>query len=298
MTTAPAKLFSLTALAVVLAAPCGALAGGTAEIETGSGSDRLRTTIEFDGAKVRMLTALPQGEDAPQGEMILRDGKVYAVIDRGSNPTVMEMSGMMKMIGGAMQQAPSPDAFDEVARYHGLSATGRAETVGGLRGEVFRLDYETKAGTRESTEVVLATQAVAREMSLSMAAVGSTMAESMGVIEPEGSRQLQAELERRKVGVLRFGDEYRVLSLNSSTPPASRFVLPAAPMQMPALPGLQGGAGVQGSAGVGVGGLLGEKIERQKDRIEARSEGETDAATDRAVDKVLDKAFGKIFGGQ
>lgn len=300
------RLAHLTLLAVALSLPVRALAGGTAQIETGSGKDATRATIEFDGAKVRMVTAINGQGEAPQGEMIFRDGKTYAVIRNEGTPMVMEMGGMMKMMGSmANQQAnATTDAFDDVERYYGLTATGRAESVGGVRGEVYRLDYDTKSGQRKSEELVLGTQTAVREMSQSMLAFGTAMTTAMGIIEPEGSRQLQAELQRKNVGVLRFGQEYRVVSLSSTKPPASRFVLPAAPTEMPqlpagvSLPGMGGSAGAQGAAGSELGAIFREKAGRQQERIEARSEGEADAATDRAVDKVLDKAFGKIFGGE
>lgn len=295
-----------TMLTVALSLPVFAWAGGTAQIETGSGQDRSRATVEFDGAKTRIVTAINGGGDVGQGEMIFRDGKIYAVVHSNGQPTVMEMGSMFKMMGGMLQQqaATSPDAFDDVVRYYGLTATGRAETVGGVRGEVFRLDYETKSGQRKSEELVLGTQTTLREMNESMAALGVAMATAMGVTEAEGSRQVQAEIARKKLGVLRFGEDYRVVALDSATPPASRFVLPAAPTALPELPAgvsLPGmGSNGAGSSGgnSGLGAIFGQKVERQQERVEARTEGEADAATDRAVDKVLDKAFGKIFGGE
>jgi len=284
----------------VLLLPQLALAGGIAEIESGEGDDRVRATLQFDGTLLRMQTAVPKAGAEGQGEMIFRDGKVYAVVSNGGTPMVMEMGGMMKMMGNmAKQQGLSADTYQDVNRYYGLQATGKAETVGGVRGEVYRLDYENGQGQRESKEVVLSSHVAARDMAESMMAFGSVMAESASVIEPEGSKQLQAELTRKKLGVLRFGQEFRVLSLSSKTPPASSFVLPAAPMQMPDLSGFGSlGAGVEGTAETGgvLGGIFGQKVDRQKGRVESRAEGEADAATDRAVDKVLDKAFGKIFG--
>lgn len=299
--SAPFPRFNAAVLAVVLCLPGLATAGGTAQVETGSGGERTQATVEFDGAKVRIATALGDSNKGHDSQMIFRDGKLYAIVDEGSQAIVMELSSAMKMMGGMLkQQASSPDAFGDVSQYRGLTSTGRSETVGGVRGEVFQLDYDDRNGVRQRTEVVLSTQAAAREMTESMTELGSAMSAAMGYPELQGSKALQDEVARKKLGVLRFGDEYRVLSLNGATPSASRFALPAKPTQMPSLPaGMNipslGGAS---SGSSGVSAILGEKAQRQQDRIESRSQGETDAATDRAVDKVLDKAFGKIFGGQ
>lgn len=289
-----------TVLSAALLLPALVFAGGTAVIESGQGEDRVSATLEFDGDKLRMRSAPGQGEQQMQGEMIFRDGKVYAVVNNEGTPMVMEMGGMMKMVGNiAKQQGGGTDAYNDVGRYHGLTPTGRNETVGGARGEVYRLDYTTQAGQRETTEVVLSSNVAARDMTASMTVFGAAMAQASGIVEPEGARQLQAEIIGKKMGVLRYGDEFRVTSISSQTPPAGNFKLPAAPTQMPDLSGFGGlGAGAEGSAaaGGGLGAIFGGKAERQKERIESRTEGEADAATDRAVDKVLDKAFGKIFG--
>ena len=51
-----------------------------------------------------------------------------------------------------------------------------------------------------------------------------------------------------------------------------------------------------GSWSSALGGLFGQKSERQKGRVEEQVDEAVDETTDKAVDKVLDKAFGKIFG--
>ncbi|WP_148044758.1 hypothetical protein [Stagnimonas aquatica] len=280
----------------VFAAPM-ALAAGSAQIESGLGSDRARAGLEFDGARLRMQAST--GAAAGQGYLIFRDGKAYTVGDMDGQPFVMEMGAMMKMAGQMAAQGAPRDGLDDVAAYHGLSATGRSETVAGLRGEVYRLDYTTRSGDRQSKEMVLTANTTAREMTEALSAFGTAMQAAAGIVEPEGSLQLQAEFQRRGLGLLRVGDEFRVLSLSTSKPAAARFELPAEPMQMPAgLSGLGALGGAGGAAsGNPLGGVFGQKVERQQDRVQGRAEAEVDSATDRAVDKVLDKAFGKLFGG-
>lgn len=295
------SLITRLALSASLMLPLLAQAGGTAVVESGTGPDAVRSTLEFDGSKLRVTSTLPKGAEQVDAYMIFRDGKPYSVINNEGSPMVMEMSAMMKMMGNmAQQQSGGVNAFDNITVYHGLTDTGRAETVGGVRGKVYRLDYETQNGQRQNTEVVLASNGVLREFTTAMMAFGTAMTEASGIGDVEGSKQLEAELARKNLGVLRAGDDFRIVSLSDKTPAQSRFVLPAAPMQMPAMPGGFALPGMGGSAegGVDVGNAIGQKIERQKERIEARSEGEADAATDRAVDKVLDRAFGKIFGGE
>jgi len=288
-------------LATGLALPFAVFAGGTVQLETGSGKDRAVTEVEFDGSKLRVT---PKMTGETQAHVIYRDGKAYMVTGEAGAPMVMEMAGMMKMAGSMMQnQNLAPDTFDHVAQYHGLTATGRSETVAGVKGEVYRLDYTTTKGQRVSDEMVLTNNATLGEMSKVMAGFGASLAAAMGQPEAAGSKAVEAELTRRNLGVLRYRQDFRVTSVSSRSPAASRFVLPAAPTAMPDFGGMLGGdaaAGASGgaSAGGGLGAIFGGKVERQQERIESRAEGEADAATDRAVDQVLDKAFGKIFGGE
>jgi hypothetical protein len=170
-----------------------------------------------------------------------------------------------------------------------------------VRGEVHLLTYTDEQGQRHSDEMVLTNNATLGEMNLAMAAFSLSMVEAMGQKQAEGAKAISAELQRRNFGLLRYGNDYRVISLSKSTPPASRFVLPAAPTALPSLPAgmaemMGGGTGSTPSKGGFFGRVFGQQAERQQERVEQRAESEVDAATDRAVDSVLDRALGKLFG--
>lgn len=286
------------ALIAVLSQPLAALAGGTVQVLNGQGEDAIKTTMEFEGEQLRIT---PEVSADAKNYMVFRDGKPYMVSGEGDAPMVMEMTAMARMAGGMMKNMEmGGSTFDDVAVYHGLKATGRSEVHAGITGEVYLLEYTTKKGQRVSEEMVLAKHPVLKDMNRATAKFGLVMAEAMGVADAQGAKQIEAEFNRLNVGMLRYGQDYKVVSVSNRSPAASRFVLPAAPTEMPDFGGLMGGAAAGGNAqaGGGLGAIFGGKVERQQERIESRTEGEADAATDRAVDKVLDKAFGKIFGGQ
>ena len=299
------KLLPLAVLTAMLAIPS-AFAGGSVEFEAGSGADRQRVQFEFDGDKLRMTPVRQKGSDDPDVYSLFRDGKMYSVVDNGGEKMVLDMGSMMKMMGGAIANAAQIDTgLDDIAEYHGLNATGRSETHAGITGEVYTVDYTTRAGKREKTELVLARNATLTEMSTSMTAFSEMMAKAMGqAADKPGSKALEAEFRKKNLGLLRVEDDMRVVSVSSSTPPAARFKLPAAPTEIPAMPagmeGLFGGAaaraGTEGGEGSAAPGVLEEKVQRQKDRVKQRTEEEADSAADRTVDKALDKAFEKLFG--
>ncbi|MCX7062519.1 MAG: hypothetical protein NTZ11_16725 [Gammaproteobacteria bacterium] len=299
------QLRPLALLALSLTTP-ELLAGGSVEFEADSAADRQRVQFDFDGDRLRMTPI--GGEAASSGAYsIFRDGKMYSVVESAEQTMVMDMGAMLKMLGGAMAQTAKLDTgLDDIAEYHGLKATGRKETHAGISGEVYVVDYTTRAGKREQTELVLARDETLAEMSRSMTAFSEMMAKAMGqTSDAPGSKALEAEFRRKNLGILRVEQDLRVVRVSAATPPAARFKLPAAPTELPAMP-----AGMEGLLGNALGtateaeaeadaangaGVVGDKVERQKARVKSRADQEVDEATDRSVDKVLDKAFDKLF---
>lgn len=292
-------LLPLALLTQVLMAPA-VLAGGMVEFESGSGEDRQRVQFEFDGDKLRMTPMAGKGSEEASGYAIFRDGKMYSVVDSDGEKMVIDMASMMKMMGGAMANSAQFDTgLDDIAEYHGLNATGRSETHAGITGEIYTVDYTTRAGKREKTEMVLARNATLVEMSTSMTAFSEMMAQAMGqAADKPGAKALEAEFRGKKLGLLRVEDDMRVVRVDKATPSAARFKLPATPTEMPAMPaGMEGMFGGAAAGGANAeDGVVADKVERQKERVKSRADQEVDEATDRGVDKVLDKAFDKLFG--
>lgn len=280
----------LLTLAAVIATPVHA---GSATIETGEGKDRQQVQFEYSKDKLRF-----QAAQQADGGMIIRDGKAYVLADK----TVIELSGM----GGMMKQMAGnvPMAGPQgPARFLGLDATGRSETVAGAKGSVHILRYIDDENREQREEVVLSRDARAREFGDAMQLMATTMARAME--QP----QTAAEADMRKVfgdqSILRYGQHFRVVAFGAD-PAAARFELPSAPQQLPSLQGMGLGLGAGASAQTGaepaaagdggvMGKLFGNKAQRQQDRVEQRTEAEVDQTTDQAVDKVLDKAFDKLF---
>lgn len=287
--------FTRTLVTAVLAAtPVFAWAGGKAVIEAGSGSDRTQSSIEFDGSLMRMDM---QGQ--ADGYMVIRDGKIYSVSQQNGQPMVMDLTGMGQMLKGMVNRSMASMDSD-VNQFVSLTDAGRSETIAGIKGRVHVLTFVDDEGERRSEEVVLAKDKRLRELTDSMMLMSQTMAEAFGVEMPEGSERMNKEILGKGDGMLRFGSDFKVASIDGSTPSSSRFKLPAEPQQMPDLgslmSGANAGAGASGSANTGGGNpladLFGKKADRQQQRVEGRTDREIDEATDSAVDKALDKLFG------
>jgi len=212
-------------------APAVGWAGGKASIESGSGSNTVRSSIEYDGqGAVRMDVSGQAGN-----YMLVRDGKVYSVVSQNGQPMVLDMGGMMKMMGGiAQQQMQQPMAGTRnVADMVSLRATGASETVAGIDGRVYELTYVDDAGTQRTETMVLSTDRRARELTQAMFAMSKSMAQSMQTDVPSGGAELESEIAAGKHGILRYGGDFRIVSFDAGSPAASRFALPAEPAQLP-----------------------------------------------------------------
>lgn len=279
---------SLLAAVTLTLAPA-AQAAGTVEYEIKSGQDRARMSIEWlDKQRMRMDTSLAGMPANIKAWQVLRDGKIYSVNVTDGQPMVIEMSGMMKMMGGMLgaQGPQGGEALGDVQDFHGLQPTGRRETVAGIPGEVFLLDYRPGEGQRQQVEVVLSNHRTVREMTEAMLTYGKVLSTAMGHADPAGSRQLEAEFSQRELGLLRFGDQLKAVRVSAQAPAAQRLELPAPPMSLPQMPGMPG---------LGTGQAQ-RQLERQHGRVAERAQAETDAAVDETVDKAIGKALGKLFG--
>lgn len=206
-----------------------AWAGGSAVLESSGGSETV--TLEYEGQRIRLSAS----QQERQGEYLLIDGtSAYAVSHESGQPRVLDMAVMGQMFGamaGAVGQLPTQ--LDHIpGTIEHLKPLQHDETVAGIVGQVYELLYTDNKGQQHTIEVVLSTEPQVVELAGAMLQVSQTLATVFG--------QPTAPLERfnrlllgEGRGLLRVGDDMRVLSLNGVAPSADRFVLPATPSALP-----------------------------------------------------------------
>lgn len=230
----PISRLSSAALALAVLLPAGADAGGLAVVQ---GENQRQYTLEYDGAKLRLQS------DAYRGlHLIAHNGTVYAVTSAAGRPLVVEgkaVLGLLSRTGGNQQLTGNED----IARLVSLEDTGKRETVAGLAGTIYRLTYVDRQGQTRTEEAVLGKQAGVAELTQAFGRIAADFQRSTGV-DNQGALSLLRELEQRRLGLLRFGRHYQLVSLDERTPAAARFALPAQAMQLNGLenllPGLLG----------------------------------------------------------
>ena len=215
-------------------------AAGKVTIEGESEGNHYTMVIEYrDNHTLRMdFPNQQQGESY----MLIKDNKVYTVTNINNSPMVMDLGAMSKMaaaFGGdddGQDQATGPLNYEVLD----MKATGKTETVAGIKGTVYMVTAKDVRGTH-SEEIVFSSDPKVRAYSDAWREAGKTMQQVL-VKDQESDNDLNHFMEKNKLGLLRYGKEYRVVSIDISKPTADRFTLPAAPMAMPDFGSMFGGA--------------------------------------------------------
>jgi len=225
------------AATVLLSLPLLAHAAGTARL---AGLDDrgqpFSASVEYAGSSLR--AASPQ---KPDTYLLARGDKIYAISRVNGQQVVMEAADLMRMAGGLM---PSPTAaLEQVSAIVSLQPTSRRETVAGLGGTVYVLTYEDGRKQRRTEELVLTSTPAASELTAAALRLGRSLAALSGTLLPAGADDLARRLQADGLGLLRFGDRFRVESIDDRAPAPARFELPGGSFQIPDLRGLLPGLG-------------------------------------------------------
>lgn len=286
---------------------------GTAVFQSKEGGANSTTRFEYlDESTSRMDV---EGQKNGDAYMLFKGGKALVVTHTQGQTIVMDMaqlSSMASSFGVATDQ--STKGF--TSSIDSMKATGKKETVAGIQGEVYQLEW-LENGEKRQDELVLSKDKKARAYTRAwMNAI--RMMQKAGAQQEIKGDHLVARLDKKKLGILRLGDRFELKSIKSSSPDVARFEVPESTMEMPNLGSLFGGqsgnaaaSGAAAAAGAATaggeaaaqtessGGLWGSmknKFKNKGDRQANRQASRTDRAVDRATDEATDQAVGAAVG--
>lgn len=215
------KLLSLLPFPLLVLFAAGTLSAGTASIEAGE-TERLSLELAWnDRGEVRILPGAQEGI----GEILLREGEVFIVTEQEGGPLVMNFSEMAR-IGGSLRLNIDGDVPLNAERLLDWVPTGVRESVAGVPGEIYRLVWIDNQGREREAEAILSDAPLAVGMQEAFARYAVAMAAAAG---RDGPGAITERVAAEGLGVLRFGNDYRVTALSADTPPTEAFALPAPP---------------------------------------------------------------------
>ena len=199
--------------------PACVLAAGVATVQAG---DRT-LTVSFDGESARVDIA-----GMAQGYLLMRGDALYAVMQAGGRPLVLEGAAVMQLLGPrALQMGP-----DMIRSLTNIAPTGAREQVAGQTGLVYTVSYRDTQGRERSGRAVLGGQKPTPELSRVLGRMAVLLQTAAG--QPAaGTQQVMAALEKRSLGLLAYGPQVRVTRLDPTPPAAGRLDLPAPPARLP-----------------------------------------------------------------
>ncbi len=215
-------------------------AAGKVTIEGDGDGEHYTMVIEYlDNNTLRMNFPGPEKGDS---YMLIKDNNVYTVTNINNTPMVMDMGAMSKMTAALGKQDDDNDQATGPMNYQVLDmkATGKKETVAGFKGEVYLVTAKNDSTTK-SEEIVFSSDPKVRAYSDAWRESGKTMQKVLGS-DMAADNDLNHYMEKHKLGLLRYGKEFRITAIDSSRPAADRFTLPASPMTMPDFGSMFGGA--------------------------------------------------------
>jgi len=240
-------------IAVCGAFPALTFAAGHAQVSVQSTEKSAHMNIEYNGSLARMQT-----EEKPNSYFIVKDAHAYAVAKDDGETKVFDMNqvatvlesrrsgggGGGGLLGGRFRGGGGGGGFGggrfgdrpkinlDVAEVKSLKDTGKTETIAGIQGNLYTLEYLDHEGNAKTTDAVLSKDSKAREFTKTMYAIATTLRDEMGTGEAQnkvaGTGALWKQIDEQGLGLLRFGQGLTVSKLDDSTPDKSRFELPAA----------------------------------------------------------------------
>jgi hypothetical protein len=212
---------------LLIAVTTPALAGGTATVSTPAAGPHGPGEMQVawgDGETLRL------GFARQDAYLILRDGEIFAISNAGGQTMVIPLTAMTEMAQG-MPGAPGPMpdgaahfTAHEAESVSSVEATGRTETVAGIDGEVYEITWVGRGGATNTDTAVLSDDPLAVEFSDAFRAFAEA---GGGGVDPRS-----VWITDRGLGVLRYGDDFRVLAISGDTPPPSTFDLPGPPLDL------------------------------------------------------------------
>ncbi len=218
-------------LSLLVLLPVLSFADGTATIDAKGKHYR----VEFANQHVRV-----ESPERPELHLIARDDTLYTVTAVNGRPVVMEGRAILNVLA-ALGIANATDYHpDDLAQVEGLRPMQREESIAGIQGHVYTLDYLTRNGQRRSMEIALTKNPDIVELTHTVGKLALAFQHSAGV-DTRGIQQLVEALQQRGLGLLRAGNDFRLAALDVTPPSPERFTLPAAPIAIPGLDTLLSG---------------------------------------------------------
>ncbi|MCH8501738.1 MAG: hypothetical protein LAT77_07495 [Aliidiomarina sp.] len=253
-------------------------------------SDNGQAFLIEDGAHIHVEFRAPNmlriSDSSGDGYMLMRDNKLYIVVDDAEQVMVLDVVAAAAAYGDAFAQDTVWN--EEIREIIDFKKTNNRENIAGIQGEEFVMTFVDGNGDRQTQSMVMSRDAKVVALTRTMHEMSKILLRASGGELPQSVVAMEQLIIDEGWGLLKQGTEFQLAMITADAPQVTRFNLPAEPM---ALSAAEHGSGDTNA----MEQFLAQKAERQKNRQSSKVEQAVDRATDRALDKAVERTLGRIF---
>lgn len=169
--------------------------------------------------------------------LLFRDRQAQVVTEYQGNTLVMDLANMSTMAQSlGIMNVLGINSETLLINVLGMQATGEKEQVAGIEGEVYKLTW-SKNNVKHVDQLVVSSNARAWEYTEAWIEAIDTISRSSTSISINGD-ELLARLRSDKLGILRLGNRFRLVSVQSNPVNRARFIAPDTSISIPGLGGM------------------------------------------------------------
>ena len=187
------------------------------------------------------VSRIDMDDDSDVDSYLLFNEKLVQVITAyQGNTLVMDLASVSQMAQGlGVMSVLGIDSENMSVRVTRLEPTGKKEKVAGIEGDVYKLSW-TRNNVKQEDVLVLSKDVRVWQYTQAWVNALDAISLSSPSINIQGD-QLLNRVSNDKVGILRLGNRFRLVSVQSRPVSPARFVAPDTSFTIPGLSDLLGG---------------------------------------------------------
>lgn len=212
-----------------------AFASGIAQFNGVDGGEEYTLKLEYLDRNTSRIDANKKGD--VKSYLLFKEKQAQVIAEYQGNTLVMDLANISAMAQNlGVMSVLGIDSDTLQIDIISMQATGKKEKIAGIEGEVYELTW-SRNNVRQLDELVLSKNSQAWEYTEALASAVDTINSSSASINIKADLLL-GRISKEKLGVLRLGNRFRLVSVLNKADDPARFNTPGTSFTIPGLGGL------------------------------------------------------------
>ena len=214
-----------------------AAASGIAQFKGVDGGEAYTLSLEYLDRNTSRIDMDNQGD--VESYLLFKEKQAQVITGYQGNTLIMDLANLSTMAQNlGVLSVLGIDSEKLKINIISMQATGRKEKVAGIEGDIYKLIW-TRNNVRQQDELVLSSSKQAWEYTEAWTSAVDAITNSSPSISIDGGALLDT-ISNEKLGILRLGNRFRLVSVLNIPPNPARFNTPDTSFTIPDLGGLLG----------------------------------------------------------